>query len=205
MSLYLIVISTNILGTDLGAVLGFFCSHEYAHAHDDPQWRVPRSLKGVDMAIYAVFRALGLQIEILPILRLPGRSKREQPRFGGLDLEGSGRQQSFARKLQRAKHRLCFGRRGGHVPPELEVDDLRLDYDVYNSDEEVTNDRNPEATDHEDYKDVHTRLQTILRMRKLYDISTAPDPVIAGTKLHERVEDTSLDIMDSSILEVIPP
>lgn len=90
------------------------------------------------------------------------------------------------------------------MAPKPKVDDLQLDYDVYNSDDEGDNEGNPEVTDHEDYRDVRTRLQTILRTRQIKDISTAPDPVIAGTKLHERVEDTSLDMRDSKV-EVFPP
>lgn len=164
---------------DKGALLGFFCSHQYAHTQCSPSVRVPRSLKGVDMAIYAVFRALGLQVEILPVMELGGLYKLE---FGGHLFEHSNKQPSLLEKLTEY--------RGYQSPPAVSVEDLELSYDAHldSDDEEYYNVKNPEVTSLEDYKDVQTRLQSILRSRKIRYFSTVEDPVIAGIRLHERIE-----------------
>lgn len=51
-----------------GGLLGIWCSHAYAHSHSPSFHNLPSSLKGVDMAMYEIFRALGLQVTIRPIL-----------------------------------------------------------------------------------------------------------------------------------------
>lgn len=156
------------------------------------------------MAIYAVFRALGLRIEILPVLGLPDRIKRGQLKFGGVNPnpDYSGRRLSFLKRLERqSKHRLWYGRGDGDMAPEPTIDDIWPGYDCY---DEVNGERNPEVTDLGNYKDVQTRLQTILRTRQISGVSTAPDPVIAGTKLHKRVEIKDLDIGDSEV-DVLSP
>lgn len=51
-----------------GGLLGIWCSHAYAHSHSSSIHNLPGSLKGVDMAMYEIFRALGLQVTIRPIL-----------------------------------------------------------------------------------------------------------------------------------------
>ena len=155
------------------------------------------------MAIYAVFRALGLGIEILPVMRLPVRYKSRQLRFGGVTLNYRSEQLPFVKRLERLKNRQWSGRRGADVAPKPTVDDIRLDYKGYDSDDGLNNEGNPEVTDHEDYKDVHTRLQTILKTRQIRDISTAPEPVMTGTKLHERVQDT--DMGDEYTIDVCLP
>ena len=52
----------------LGGLLGIWCSHAYAHSHSQSIHNLPSSLKGVDMAMYEIFRALGLQVTVRPIL-----------------------------------------------------------------------------------------------------------------------------------------
>ena len=52
----------------IGGVLGFYCGHEYAHTDISAKDRLPFALRGVDVAIYTVFRALGLSIDVRPIL-----------------------------------------------------------------------------------------------------------------------------------------
>lgn len=52
----------------LGGVLGVYCSHKYAHTNGSAERRLPSALKGVDFAVYAAFRALGLAIKVEPIL-----------------------------------------------------------------------------------------------------------------------------------------
>ena len=58
-----------MLNLFLGGVLGFCCTHQYAHTNSSSAIRIPRVLKGMDMALYAVFRALGLRLDVLPVLR----------------------------------------------------------------------------------------------------------------------------------------
>jgi len=52
----------------LGAVLGVFCRHRYAHNNDIAGHRLPEALKGVDLAIYLAFQALGLRVSVKPII-----------------------------------------------------------------------------------------------------------------------------------------
>jgi hypothetical protein len=51
-----------------GGMLGFFCSHRYAHSDTSAQLALPRKLKGSDMALFAVLRSLGLKTEVRPVL-----------------------------------------------------------------------------------------------------------------------------------------
>ncbi|OCL13928.1 hypothetical protein AOQ84DRAFT_429161 [Glonium stellatum] len=51
-----------------GGTLGIWCSHAYAHSSEPSVHNLPSSLKGVDMAMYEIFRALGLQVAVRPIL-----------------------------------------------------------------------------------------------------------------------------------------
>jgi hypothetical protein len=46
--------------------LGIFCQHTNAHAHS--ALALPGNLKGADMAVYNVFRTLGLDIQVRAIL-----------------------------------------------------------------------------------------------------------------------------------------
>lgn len=180
-----------MLRTNLGAVLGFFCSHEYAHTYGSPPQRIPRSLKGVDMAIYAVFRALGLRIEILPVME--GMYGSRQLSFGGVNRNHNSEYQPFVHFLQWFNHQQWSGRRAGDMAPTPTVDDVELTYEGYTTDDEFDNGGSPEVADLEDYKDVHTRLQTILRTRQIKGTATAPEPVMTGTKLHEQIDDTDRD------------
>jgi len=56
----------------LGAVLGVFCRHRYAHNTDIARHRLPEALKGVDLAIYLAFQALGLRVSVKPIIDRDG-------------------------------------------------------------------------------------------------------------------------------------
>ncbi|KAL8743108.1 MAG: hypothetical protein Q9184_008153 [Pyrenodesmia sp. 2 TL-2023] len=64
-----------------GGRIGFFCHHQYAHAHKSARKSLPLAFKGVDLAIYSVFRSLGLSVGIHPIIR--NRSKRT----GGISMK----------------------------------------------------------------------------------------------------------------------
>ncbi|OOQ86806.1 hypothetical protein PEBR_19672 [Penicillium brasilianum] len=52
-----------------GGILGVHCSHAYPHASSQAQELLPKGLKGVDLAVYSVFKSLGIDTHILPVLR----------------------------------------------------------------------------------------------------------------------------------------
>ena len=52
-----------------GGILGIFCSHGYAHTTPVGRRTLPRSLRGVDLALFSAFRALGLEVSVKPILK----------------------------------------------------------------------------------------------------------------------------------------
>jgi hypothetical protein len=56
------------LTNETGGHLGIYCQHAYAHIHSDNAHAFPGILKGADMAVYTVFRALGLKIQVRAIL-----------------------------------------------------------------------------------------------------------------------------------------
>ena len=85
------------------------------------------------MAIYAVFRALGLRIEVLPILETPGKYITNELRFGGVGPKHSGPRPSFREKMKEGLH---LSRRDGNTARKLEVDNIHLDYDIDDSDGE---------------------------------------------------------------------
>jgi len=51
-----------------GGNLGFFCTHAYAHATQEGGKALPGVLKGADMAVYSVFKAHGLDIQVQAVL-----------------------------------------------------------------------------------------------------------------------------------------
>ncbi|PGH00568.1 hypothetical protein AJ79_08171 [Helicocarpus griseus UAMH5409] len=56
-----------------GGVLGFFCSHSYAHTTESSARSMTRLLKGSDMAIFAVLKALGIDAKVRPVLERNGK------------------------------------------------------------------------------------------------------------------------------------
>ena len=52
----------------LGGYLGIPCTHAYPHTIEESIPSLPAALKGVDMAVYETFRAIGLEISMRPIL-----------------------------------------------------------------------------------------------------------------------------------------
>ncbi|KAL4884962.1 hypothetical protein BJY04DRAFT_214846 [Aspergillus karnatakaensis] len=56
-----------------GGVLGIFCSHAYPHTSNLAQSHLLRSLKGADLVLYSVFKSLGVEVEVLPVLETGGR------------------------------------------------------------------------------------------------------------------------------------
>ncbi|KAL3490029.1 hypothetical protein BJX62DRAFT_238483 [Aspergillus germanicus] len=51
-----------------GGILGFGCSHAYAHSSDLADTHLPRALKGADLVIYSVLLSLEIKLSILPVL-----------------------------------------------------------------------------------------------------------------------------------------
>jgi hypothetical protein len=51
-----------------GGVLGFHCTHQYAHTNGTADRRLPHALKGIDVVLYSVFRSLGLKVHVRPVL-----------------------------------------------------------------------------------------------------------------------------------------
>ncbi|KAL9017997.1 MAG: hypothetical protein Q9185_004666 [Variospora sp. 1 TL-2023] len=51
-----------------GGLVGFYCHHQYAHAHNSGRKSLPHAFKGVDLAVYSVFHSLRLKIGVHPIM-----------------------------------------------------------------------------------------------------------------------------------------
>ncbi|KAJ5381350.1 Oxoglutarate/iron-dependent dioxygenase [Penicillium cataractarum] len=51
-----------------GGVLGAFCSHAYPHATSDASILLPRGLKGADLVFYSALHALGVEVDVLPVM-----------------------------------------------------------------------------------------------------------------------------------------
>ena len=68
----------------LGGTLGFFCNHQYAHAHDAGRKSVPAAFKGVDLAVFTTFYSLDLKPTVRPVLR---DDSHRDPKWGGLSVE----------------------------------------------------------------------------------------------------------------------
>jgi hypothetical protein len=54
--------------THKGGTMGFYCSHTYAHNRAKTESLMPYALKGVDATLFSVFRALGMNVTVRPIL-----------------------------------------------------------------------------------------------------------------------------------------
>lgn len=52
-----------------GGLIGFFCHHQYAHAHGSGRKSLPHAFKGVDLAVYSVFHSLRLKVGVHPIIK----------------------------------------------------------------------------------------------------------------------------------------
>ncbi|KAF6224617.1 hypothetical protein HO173_012960 [Letharia columbiana] len=76
-----------------GGILGFFCHHQYAHSQRSGRKSIPGAFKGVDLAIFSVFHALGLKVGVHPIIEnrsenMGGLSARELMRGRTVPREG---------------------------------------------------------------------------------------------------------------------
>jgi len=62
-----------------GGTLGIYCAHGYAHSSHSTRQALPAVLKGIDMAVYAVFCAHGLAVDVRPVAeRVPGRIEDDE-------------------------------------------------------------------------------------------------------------------------------
>ncbi|PLB36863.1 2OG-Fe(II) oxygenase [Aspergillus candidus] len=51
-----------------GGVIGFYSSHAYPHASEVAKTQLPSALKGSDIILYSIFKSLGMNVDVLPIL-----------------------------------------------------------------------------------------------------------------------------------------
>lgn len=62
-------------------MLGFFCSHAYAHSSRSAIKGLPRRLKGSDLVLYSVFKELSIETRVLPVIERNGRYIEKNPRL----------------------------------------------------------------------------------------------------------------------------
>lgn len=73
--------------TPAGGVLGIYCSHAYAHSSGFATRSLPRSLKGSDLVLYSIFKSLGIEVKVLPVIETDASYNPEDPQLG---IEGIG-------------------------------------------------------------------------------------------------------------------
>lgn len=103
----------------IGGNLGIYCQHAYAHTNSDVARQFPGILKGSDMAVYDVFRALGLKLDTRAILDGNARDEEEDDEYGDEDYprEYQHRYNTIAGRLGR----LRFTELGGDEESQREV------------------------------------------------------------------------------------
>ena len=122
-----------------GGIVGFFCHHQYAHSQDSGRESIPGAFKGVDLAIFSVFQALGLKVGIHPIIQ------NRSGNIGGLSAKDLMQDSTVPRKgdfvenclknLSGKSKRLRGTGNGGDVQMLYEEDD-DADDNTYSTDEE---------------------------------------------------------------------
>lgn len=68
-----------------GGIIGFYCTHAYAHATKSAIKYLPWCLKGLDMTVYETFKALPCHVILRPVF-LPSLSDLEDEDYD-IDLE----------------------------------------------------------------------------------------------------------------------
>jgi hypothetical protein len=166
----------------LGGVLGFCCAHQYAHTNSSSAIRIPRVLKGMDMALYAVFRALGLRLDVLPVLDQGGFGIE----IGGIDYT---RPMDWRFGERKERNQLEEFRQMGYSVEwqdgkKRRVDELKLKYDDSAIDPSL---------------DFKKRLATLLYTRRIIGVESKAEEVIVGTALSEQtITDEGGDEMDDT-------
>ncbi|KAI9845435.1 MAG: hypothetical protein M1837_004913 [Sclerophora amabilis] len=113
-----------------GGLLGTYCSHAYAHSTPEGARALPAILKGSDMAVYEVFRALpGVQAFVRPVLERLG----DQEEFLE-DHDGSDHDYLTGDHVGRSLGVVQLTETGGDEAQSLEdvYDDYDCDYTVIN-------------------------------------------------------------------------
>ncbi|KAE8146975.1 hypothetical protein BDV25DRAFT_42831 [Aspergillus avenaceus] len=67
---------------DEGGVLGIFCSHAYPHTAKIAPAGFPACLKGSDLVLFSIFRSLGIETQVLPVLEKSGKYIPANPDLG---------------------------------------------------------------------------------------------------------------------------
>ncbi|KAH7360407.1 hypothetical protein BKA65DRAFT_533716 [Rhexocercosporidium sp. MPI-PUGE-AT-0058] len=119
----------NGLGIDIvdrGGTLGYYCRYSYSHTSPEMGQRLPHALQGVDMVFYTVFRSLGLNVQVKPILDSDDLDAIEEERFereccGNYEDIDDGLAATWPMKEQSGVTWLNTPYSGGKKPRELAV------------------------------------------------------------------------------------
>lgn len=74
-----------------GGIMGFYCTHDYAHATESAIKYLPWCLKGLDMIVYETFKSLGCEILLRPVYPTPDDEidhEEAYEKFNGKDVIG---------------------------------------------------------------------------------------------------------------------
>ncbi|OQD86871.1 hypothetical protein PENSOL_c084G03942 [Penicillium solitum] len=90
-----------------GGAFGFYCSHAYPHTSDEAPMLLPRALKGADLVLYSVFKSLGIQINVVPVIMEDDYKgdEDEEDECEEDDSEQSGKEQVAPEKEQGASEK----------------------------------------------------------------------------------------------------
>jgi hypothetical protein len=98
---------TDNISVYTGGTLGFYCAHKYAHTRQGMKNLMPFALKGIDVAVFSVFRSLGLNVSVRPIL--------DTSNLEWMDGTASSEEESGGiSKIGNAFHELQLGDVGGY-------------------------------------------------------------------------------------------
>jgi hypothetical protein len=135
----------------------------------------------MDMALYAVFRALGLRLDVLPVL-----DQEDEIEIGGIDYTDT---RPVNRHERKERNRLEIFRQMGYSSEwqggkKRRVDKLKLKYDDSAIDPSL---------------DFKKRLATLLYTRRIIGVESKVEKVIVGTTLSEQtITDKGGDEMDDT-------
>jgi hypothetical protein len=170
-----IFIILNLCSYSVGGVLGFCCAHQYAHTNSSSTIRIPHVLKGMDMALYAVFRALGLRLDVLPVL---AQSLGYGIDLGGIDYTETQVVPWEFKESKERKRLETFRQMGyslewqeGLESKKRRIDELKLKYDDSASDPSL---------------DFRKRLATLLYTRRIIGVESKVEEAIVGSTLWEQ-------------------
>jgi hypothetical protein len=105
---------TDNISVYTGGILGFYCAHKYAHTRKGMNKLMPFALKGIDVAVFSVFRSLGLKVGVRPILNTSNLEWMD-------GTASSSEESSDISKIGDAFHELQLGSVGGYDDCEDEV------------------------------------------------------------------------------------